>query len=82
MVTPAVASKAMACVTAKPVTPKPVASIKMMSAEAEKDARTVTIVTRVIAVVIIGVRGSNIATRTVASPVIVADEVHSLQISI
>jgi hypothetical protein len=67
---------------AKSMAAKSVAAVKMMSAEAEENARPVTIIARIITIIIIGRRGSNIATRPIASPVIVADEAHSLQISI
>lgn len=62
--------------TAKSVAAKPVDSVEMMSAQPEEDARPITIVSRIITIVIIGVGGSNIATRPIASTVIVADEVH------
>lgn len=72
-----VASKPMA---AKPMAAKPVASVKTMSAEAEEDARPIAIIARIITIVMIGIGGSNIAARPIASAVAVADEAHGVRI--
>lgn len=72
-------------VTLKAMLAEVVAAVKMMSTEAEGDARPISIIARIVTVARIsgGIRASNVTSRRPIAPaIIVADQMHSLEILI